>query len=225
MNRGYDVRTKLLFLLLANYYALVTPGIGVIWVLILLFSLDFIWRHEYVRLASYLIFFGLATACLSLNINEASHPYLGFFLLGGLTIMPCFMVGLSILRTPVHEFIQTLRKWRVPESILLVLAVAMRFLPTVTESYLNIRAALKLRGEFVSWYQYLLHPLAYFEKILVPLLLNATRLGQDLTIAALTKAVGSHHKTSYRNYVFTGKDYLGWFGLGGLVLFTLGGFL
>jgi len=218
MRRGYDVRTKLMFLLVANLFLLVNPGLILLWTLIILFSLDFIWQKTYWRLGLYWAFFTIATLAVNADLNESKHPYLGFFLLGGLTVLPCFMVGLSILRTPVHEFIQSLRKWHIPESILIVFGVAMRFLPTLKQSYCNILDALKLRGEFVYVYQYLLHPLGYFEKILIPLLLNASQLGQDLTIAALTKAIGSKQKTSYIDYSFTFKDYFAWFSLSLLVV-------
>ncbi len=63
------------------------------------------------------------------------------------------------------------------------------------------------------------HPLMFFEYILVPLLMNATRIAQDLTIASMTKGVASQNrKTSYMTYRFGLVDYAAY---GFMVIFVL----
>ena len=63
------------------------------------------------------------------------------------------------------------------------------------------------------------HPLMFFEYILVPLLMNATRIAQDLTIASMTKGVASKkRKTSYVTYRFGLVDYAAY---GFMVIFVL----
>lgn len=133
---------------------------------------------------------------------------LSLFAIGGRFMLPCFTAGAYILHTTsAHALIHGLRRWHVPEQLLLTLAVMLRFLPTLPYSYRIIKQSLRLRGIVLSRWDMLRHPLRYFEYVLIPLLMSAVRTSQELTVATLTKAVASRgKKTSYRTYAFTGYD-------------------
>ena len=58
------------------------------------------------------------------------------------------------------------------------------------QDYHQIRDAMALRGIAQGTFALLRHPAQSLEYILMPLLMNATGVAQDLSVAALTKGIG-----------------------------------
>lgn len=215
-----DVRTKIILLFFTNsllllhladgYECLLMIGLGV------LFVLEGDRKRGLYYVISFLVLIILEDYLLS---SDYVSSYLALFLVGGRRFLPCFMIGGSILKGSVHEFIVAMRTWHIPEGVLMAIAVTMRFLPTIKEHYHLICDSLKVRGIFTSRWMIIRHPLLFFEYILVPLLMNASRIAQDLTIASMTKGVASQkRKTSYMTYQFGLVDYAAY---GLMVIFVL----
>ncbi len=116
---------------------------------------------------------------------------LSLFSAGIRMMYPCICTGAyAFSTTTAGEFVCALRRMRVPESIVIPCVVVIRFFPTVAEDYRQIRNAMALRGIAVGKYALVRHPAQSLEYILIPLLMNATNVAQDLTAAALTKGIG-----------------------------------
>lgn len=220
-----DIRTKIILLFFINALLLIEMTGFYEWLLILCLCL-WLWaegerRRSAIYFLVFLCLFGLQEW---LMVSGGLTSYMAMLTIGGRALLPCFMVGGSILRSSVHEFIAGMRSWHMPESLLLAIAVMMRFLPTIKESYQNIRASLKTRGIFVSKWDIIWHPLQFFEQVTLPLFMMATKTSQDLTIASLTKSVGQKgKKTSYIDYRFSWADYLAYACMiGVLVIYSLG---
>ena len=79
---------------------------------------------------------------------------------------------------------------RIPETIVIPCVVCIRFFPTIHDDYHQIRDAMALRGIAQGTFALLRHPAQSLEYILMPLLMNATGVAQDLSVAALTKGIG-----------------------------------
>ena len=79
---------------------------------------------------------------------------------------------------------------RVPEAVVIPCVVVIRFFPTIAEDYRQIRNAMALRGIASGGWGLVRHPAQSLEYILIPLLMNATNVAQDLSVAALTKGLG-----------------------------------
>ena len=204
-----DVRTKIILLFFTNILLLLHISDGYECLLMIGLGLLFFLEGDRKRALYYVISF-LALIILEdyLLSPEYVTSYIALFLVGGRRFLPCFMIGGSILKGSVHEFIVTMRTWHMPEGLLIAIAVMMRFLPMIKEHYRMICDSLKIRGIFTSRWMIIRHPLMFFEYILVPLLMNATRIAQDLTIASMTKGVASQkRKTSYMTYRFGLVDY------------------
>lgn len=100
-------------------------------------------------------------------------------------MMPCFITGAyAFSTTRVSEFVCALRRMRVPES------VVIRFFLTIGRDYRRTRDAMALRGLVSGRLALLRHPAQSLEFVLVPLLMNATIVSHDLSVAALTKGLG-----------------------------------
>ncbi len=215
-----DVRTKIILLFFTNILLLLHISDGYECLLMIGLGLLFFLEGDRKRALYYVISF-LALIILEdyLLSPEYVTSYIALFLVGGRRFLPCFMIGGSILKGSVHEFIVAMRTWHMPEGLLIAIAVMMRFLPTIKEHYRMIYDSLKIRGIFTSRWMIIRHPLMFFEYILVPLLMNATRIAQDLTIASMTKGVASQNrKTSYMTYRFGLVDYAAY---GFMVIFVL----
>ena len=213
-----DVRTKILLLCFANYLlmtrAMAFYELGFVATLTALFVVSGKAKKGMI----YLTLFSILWLIDTYAISELSGKWLSFLSMlavGGRLMLPCFMAGSYLLATTsVHEFMVGLRKWHFPESLLLVLAVMFRFLPTIPEDYKHIRQSLKLRGIFIKASDIICHPIQFFEYVTVPLLMSATRTAQDLTVASLTKSISSNpRKTSYKHYHMSWRD--------GLLLMTM----
>lgn len=215
-----DVRTKIILLFFTNILLLLHISDGYECLLMIGLGLLFFLEGDRKRALYYVISF-LALIILEdyLLSPEYVTSYIALFLVGGRRFLPCFMIGGSILKGSVHEFIVAMRTWHMPEGLLIAIAVMMRFLPTIKEHYRMIYDSLKIRGILTSRWMIIRHPLMFFEYILVPLLMNATRIAQDLTIASMTKGVASQkRKTSYMTYRFGLVDYAAY---GFMVIFVL----
>ena len=174
-----DVRTKIILLFFTNILLLLHISDGYECLLMIGLGLLFFLEGDRKRALYYVISF-LALIILEdyLLSPEYVTSYIALFLVGGRRFLPCFMIGGSILKGSVHEFIVAMRTWHMPEGLLIAIAVMMRFLPTIKEHYRMIYD------------------------------MNATRIAQDLTIASMTKGVASQkRKTSYMTYRFGLVDY------------------
>ena len=107
-------------------------------------------------------------------------------------LLPCLITGaLAFTTTSPGEFTAALRRMHVPEAIVIPCIVVIRFFPTLREDYRHIRNAMALRGIPSGDGSMLRHPAQSLEYIIVPLLMNATVVAQDLAAAAMTKGLGA----------------------------------
>src|SRR5690625_7149235 len=84
-----------------------------------------------------------------------------------------------------------------------------RFFPTIREDYHRIRQAMVFRGIGTGFWDLVKHPIQTLEFILIPLLMNATQVSEDLTISSLTKGLslpGKH--TSIVQLKMTAYDWI-----------------
>ena len=107
-------------------------------------------------------------------------------------LLPCLITGaLAFTTTSPGEFTAALRRMHVPEAVIIPCIVVIRFFPTLREDYRHIRNAMALRGIPSGGGSPLRHPAQSLEYIIVPLLMNATVVAQDLSVAAMTKGLGN----------------------------------
>ena len=137
------------------------------------------------------------------------------------------VMGTSILTlttTPVAltdglESLLTPLKWvRFPVHVLaLIMSIALRFIPTLTDETNRIVAAQKARGaDFESGG--LIRRAKAMIPVLVPLLVSAFRRAEDLGDAMDARCYsGAKGRTKYKKLVFSWRDLLGLLFLGGLI--------
>ena len=134
----------------------------------------------------------------------------GLFSVGLRMMMPCFITGAyTFTTTSASAFICAMRRMRVPEAVVIPCVVVIRFFPTIAEDYRQIRNAMALRGIASGGWGLVRHPAQSLEYILIPLLMNATNVAQDLSVAALTKGLGREGEHTSRTLIrMTVVDWL-----------------
>jgi energy-coupling factor transport system permease protein len=188
-----DPRTKLFVLLAANgliFFHMNTRAEVLLALLLLCLLLCAKQIKRAARLGlSYLLLFLLSTVPLSADRGVLASLFGMAYTFR--IMMPCFIAGaFAFATTSASEFLCALRKMHLPESVIIPFAVVVRFFPTIAEDYRQIRAAMQFRGIAVGNAALLLHPVQTLEYILIPLLMNANNVADDLSVAAITKGIG-----------------------------------
>lgn len=114
----------------------------------------------------------------------------GIFTNYGRRMLPCLMVGIMLIKTnTMHRFILAMRKMRWTESLVIPVAVAIRYFPAIREEWQHVHEAMKLRKLSVA---------EKLEGCLVPMMLSATTTAEELAQAAVTRGIENPvRKTSY----------------------------
>ncbi|MDU1603077.1 MAG: energy-coupling factor transporter transmembrane component T [Clostridium sp.] len=117
-------------------------------------------------------------------------------------LLPCMMIGELIIKTvPVRLIILSLRKWNIPQKVIIPLSITIRYFPAIKEEIGHIRDAMKMRE--VRGVK------RKVECIYVPILISAVNTVEELSAAAITRGIENPKpKTSFVDMNFHVQDYL-----------------
>ena len=208
----FALRTKFMLILVVNLFLLLSHS--VIFELVLIFGCLLLITIDGQAKSA---FHFLIVFLIMLGIDQLLTPYInGFFftLVSFITValrkfLPCFILGKWILtKTEVSEFVAVMWKLRLPQTAIIPLSVVFRYFPTIKEEWASIRAAMKMRGIHVS-----------LEHIMVPLLMSAVNVSEELSAAALCRGLDSPEPhTSLVQVRFRFSDVLVWCITGALAI-------
>lgn len=214
MPKRFDPRAKLCLIILAAIYITLDLTILQEVSLILIFILPFFLSKLPLMGVGFLMLYLLqliGSIYLLPIIESPFFIYIVSFIFNGFRLLlPGIIAGTyAIKTTTVSEWIATFKKLRFPNWLLIPIAVMLRFFPAVREDYHHIRKAMAFRGIGTSPVDLIKHPIKTFEYILIPLLMNATQVAEDLTVSALTKGLSSPGRhTSIVQLKWVGMDWL-----------------
>ena len=183
----FDPRTKLLLLVGVNVMLFLNHAL-LYDVLIILFCCVLIGMSGgHKRAMKYIALYTVMLAAGYLVV-----PYLpsyiyslaSFFIVVMRKFLPLLMLGQWIVfGTEVGEFVAAMWRMRLPQGVIIPVSVVFRYFPTVREEWHSIRNAMKMRGIGFS-----------MEHLLVPLLLSAINISEELSAAALCRALDAPGK-------------------------------
>lgn len=211
---SFDPRTKLVMVAVGLLVTYLSRSLATEALFVALFLLPFFLtgcKKRGLRLAAaYLILLLTARYVLPQVSHRALYYMLSFFSVGIRGLQPTFIPAIfAWTTTPVAEWLALLKKWRMPKALITLVAVMGRFGPTLGQDYRKIRQAMAFRGISTSFWGLLKSPLKSFEYILIPLLMNATQVAEDLTLSALTKGISLPGRQTSRVQLQLGfGDYL-----------------
>ena len=208
----FDLRTKFMLILVVNLFLLLSHSVIFELVLIfgclLLITIDGQAKSAFHFLIIFLIMLGI-DQLLTPYINGFFFTLVSFITVALRKFLPCFILGKWILtKTEVSEFVAVMWKLRLPQTAIIPLSVVFRYFPTIKEEWASIRAAMKMRGIHVS-----------LEHIMVPLLMSAVNVSEELSAAALCRGLDSPEPhTSLVQVRFRFSDVLVWCITGALAI-------
>ena len=208
----FDLRTKFMLILVVNLFLLLSHSVIFELVLVfgclLLITIDGQAKSAFHFLIVFLIMLGI-DQLLTPYINGFYFTLVSFITVALRKFLPCFILGKWILtKTEVSEFVAVMWKLRLPQTAIIPLSVVFRYFPTIKEEWASIRAAMKMRGIHVS-----------LEHIMVPLLMSAVNVSEELSAAALCRGLDSPEPhTSLVQVRFRFSDVLVWCITGALAI-------
>lgn len=187
-----DPRTKLFLLIVINIVMMTgrTSGAG-IWVLPVFAAIPVI-----LTLASRKYALGITWSLLyalcwysqyHIAAANAAAVEIVFSILAGVVarVSSGFAMAVYFIRTTtIGGFLAAMEKLHLPQFVTIPISVVFRFLPTIAEESASIRDCIVMRGLSTK------SPVVFLEYRLVPLLVSMTRIGDELSAAALTKGMG-----------------------------------
>lgn len=205
MKRLLDPRTKLILLVIAAVYISLQLSVEVEFFLIIILIVPLFLAGLLAYCVAFLTIYFIQLLSFMFVMPLVDSTFLLFilsFLTNGFRILlPSIIIGTYAMKTTsVSEWIAAFKKIRLPNWLLIPLAVMARFFPTIREDYRNIRKAMAFRGIGTGLWDLIKHPIKTLEFILIPLLMNATQVSEDLTVSSLTKGLSlpGRHTTIVR---------------------------
>lgn len=206
-----DPRTKLALLVSIAVFVLGGSYAGPMqWVMIALSAVPlllFLAAGRFRGAALYMLIFGVslwlemvALARLEGMANFLAVTIVGIFL----RFTPSLAMGYIAMRTTtVSEFLAAMAWLHLPQQVAIPLAVIFRFFPTIAEEWHAIGDAMRMRGIRLGGGKVGV----MFEYRLVPMMISAVKIGEELSQAALTRGLGAPVKrTNLAELGFGGWD-------------------
>ena len=117
------------------------------------------------------------------------------------------MAAYLTFKIPSGKLIAVFQKCALPQNIILILLVIIRFIPTISGEFKTIREAMRVRGFTGSVKRVLFHPLQTMEYAVVPLIFRSIKVGDELAAASIVRGIENPtKKNSYYETKFTKVD-------------------
>ena len=89
----------------------------------------------------------------------------------------------------VGEFLNALNLLRIPQKVIIPLAVTLRFFPTIGVEVGVIQDALRLRGRPLTFLSFCRAPMEMLEYVFVPFMMRCVRIADELSASAVTRGI------------------------------------
>ncbi|MCR5515531.1 MAG: energy-coupling factor transporter transmembrane protein EcfT [Lachnospira sp.] len=215
---NFDPRTKLMLLLLSNTVIIsdikstLISGLKLALVMLVFFFIIDMKRIKMavIYLLIYLLALGGNYVLMTGFISGISAAGLVLRIVVYLVerMLPNIMLASFVLHTTkVSEFVAAMQRMHFPQTITIPFAIIFRFFPTIADEYSSIQDAMKMRNirmgtDLISGIEYRM----------VPLIVSVTKIGDELSAAAMTRGLTTKGKrTNYCEIGFYLQDYIAFF--------------
>lgn len=142
-----------------------------------------------------------------IRTNVGVIQVFSFMTMLALRLIPVFMASQALMKTPSGKLLAALQRLRLPQGLLVAVAVSSRFMPVLRLEYEAVQVSARLRGVSFRSPRNWLRPLAAFEYTMVPLLMRSLKISDQLAASAATKGIDAPGpKTSIYPIAFGWQD-------------------
>ena len=180
-----DPRTKIVLLLGINIFIFTNSSVWaemiVVVALVVLLLLCGVYKTAVKSAVTYLALLAIKYLLLPL-CPEIIMTSLNIVVITFRKLLPCVTLGaLLVQTTPIRLLMHALQKWHLPQTVIIPLAITVRYFPTLHEEPQAISDAMKLRNV-----RGLVKKMEY---IYVPLMLSASTTADELSQAITARGI------------------------------------
>lgn len=192
-----DPVTKIIILAILSFIVFANAPLSVTIILVLIpFICLLLSKHEKMAI-TYIILYIIAKYSMIYLIPD-THGALNTLIIifSNITcrILPgAIMAYYVITTTKVSEFIASMERINIPDTIIIPFSVIFRYFPTLFDEIKAIRDAMKMRGIGINLNS-VKSPLTLLEYLFVPILINAVKTSDELSAASLTRGLSNPKK-------------------------------
>lgn len=188
-----DIRTKIMLLVMISLFVLGGLGNHIPYLQHLVCAVIFLLMLIAGKIKPVLIYGGiyLLSVFLTEYVFPGARGGVQLFLVAMTIIfvkfMPMVFAGAYIISTTtVSEFSAGLKKWHIPDKIVVPFCVMFRMFPTISSEFRSINDAMKMRGITFDFR----HIGKFVEYRIVPLIICVVKIGDELSQSAMTRGLG-----------------------------------
>lgn len=89
--------------------------------------------------------------------------------------------------TSMSDLVESLRRIRLPDELIIPISVMFRFFGSISEDYNSVSIAMRMHD--LTLKKHILSPLKYMELKLVPLLMVSIKTADDVAVSAMTRGL------------------------------------
>jgi energy-coupling factor transport system permease protein len=222
-NYCFSAAVKIFVFFCATVGVFLAADVKRTWVLTVLALVYLAFQCEWRQVLSWLVFYGLVSLLLFLNIRHNIHiKFISeFYVYTFWFLTPVFITAWDIISEPPGNISAFLSRLRAPSGFVLGMLVIFRFFPAMKAAFRSLMESMRNRGLFRTPH-ILRHPLATLEYILVPLLLRCLQIADQLAVSAVSRGIEAPVKReSYYDQKIKPKDRVCMVCAGAATLFFL----
>ncbi|MCG7409843.1 energy-coupling factor transporter transmembrane protein EcfT [Paenibacillus sp. ACRRX] len=106
-------------------------------------------------------------------------------------LMPMAMIGVTLISMSPSALMCAYAKMRVPNAVLVMLCILLRFFPVLQIEIRAIRDGIRARGIFPRWYSAAAQPAIAYECFFMPLIVRCLKLSAELASSAELRGIES----------------------------------
>lgn len=211
--KGIDPRIKLLLsIILGSIIFQTSSRFFYFWAYAIVIALWLVIREwkTAIKLVVFLVVLVKVEDALLMMGNENAQVYLHLLLFVFQRPAIFYIMG-SWMTTKMNlgVFLVGLQKMRVPNGLIISLAVMFRYGITVTDEIQSIRDTMKLRGIDLNILNVLTNPVRSLEYTMVPLAIRSLTIADQLAASAMTRGLDTDRdRTSYLDVKIRSKDIM-----------------
>ena len=142
-----------------------------------------------------------------LSKEEVSGMITGVIMFRRLLLIGVFLTPLASVE--IGALVAAMYKLKLPRLFIISMAIIFRFLPTIKEEYIAVRTSQKFRGIGRSIINVILHPVIFYETLLVPLTIRIMKISDELSASAMLRGADrKSNGTCYRDIKISFLDYI-----------------
>lgn len=207
-----DPRAQLLILVLINIIGMANKSPTMEILSMVLLAGILIWQKQWHKCVKYFVAYFIVWLLIYVS-TIWPNTLTGFIVIFGVMgrkLIPVLMFASSIVAsTKVSKLIAALQEIKLPKGLIIGLAVAIRFFPTIKEEGSIVINSMKMRGLSLNMKNILRHPVLVMENILLPLMMRMTIVADELSLSSITRGIDSSRtRTSYYENKMILLDYM-----------------